>query len=124
MTATTDDVLRALAEPRRRAILQLVSREELPVGRLADAVDVTRSAVSQHLRVLREAGLVVERRDGTRHYFRARPEGLAELRAYLDETWAGALDVARRLVEEDRGLLPDAGSPAADGTTGTTGRTR
>jgi len=121
VTPTTDDVLRALAEPRRREILQLVARDELPVGRLADAVDVTRSAVSQHLRVLREAGLVTERRDGTRHWFRARPEGLAELRAFLDETWAGALDVARRLVEEDGGLAADADSGGAGGTTGRTG---
>jgi len=87
---------------------QAVVVEEAPdVGRLDDRDPV--------------AGLVTERRDGTRHWFRARPEGLAELRAFLDETWAGALDVARRLVEEDGGLAADADSGGAGGTTGRTG---
>ena len=104
----TDGVLRALAEPRRREILTLLARDEVPVGRLAEAFDVTRSAVSQHLRVLEDAGLVTRRTEGTRNFYRSRPEGLAGLRAYLDETWAASLDVARRLVEDEAGLLePD-----------------
>lgn len=100
----TGEVLRALAEPRRRAILSLVAHDELTAGEIAAAFDVTRTAVSQHLTVLKRAGLLVERRDGTHRFYRARPEGLAGLRQYLDETWASALDVARRLVEAERGL--------------------
>ncbi|QHT55964.1 helix-turn-helix transcriptional regulator [Cellulomonas sp. H30R-01] len=98
-----DDTLRALAEPRRREILSLLAHDELPVGRLADAFDVSRSAISQHLRVLSDAGLVTYRTVGTRNFYRARPQGLAELRAFLDETWAASLDVARRLAEADAG---------------------
>lgn len=100
-----DDVLRAIAEPRRREILSLLAHEELPVGRLADAFDVSRSAVSQHLRVLADAGLVSYRSVGTRHYYRARPQGLAELRTFLEETWSASLDVARRIAEEDAGVV-------------------
>ena len=108
--AATDEILRALAEPRRRAILRLVARDELAAGEIAAAFDVTRTAVSQHLTVLKNAGLLAERRDGTRRLYRARPEGLAGLRQFLDEMWAGALDTARRLVEAERGL-----SDGADG---------
>ncbi len=102
-----DDALRALAEPRRRAILQLVAHDELAAGEIAAAFDVTRPAVSQHLTVLKQAGLLTERRDGTRRLYRARPEGLAQLRRLLDELWADALDTARRLVEAERGLDED-----------------
>ena len=102
-----DDALRALAEPRRRAILRLVAREELAAGQIAAAFDVTRTAVSQHLTVLKQAGLLTERREGTRRLYRARPEGLTQLRQLLDEIWAGALDTARRLVEAERGIDQD-----------------
>jgi DNA-binding transcriptional ArsR family regulator len=112
-----DEVLRALAEPRRRAILRLVAHDELAAGEIAAAFDVTRPAISQHLTVLKAAGLVAERREGTRRLYRARPEGLAEVRELLDELWASSLDVARRLVEADRGV--DRSRPAAgDGTAG------
>lgn len=97
----TDDLLRALGEPRRRAILQLVVHDELAAGEIAAAFEVSRSAVSQHLTVLKSAGLLTERREGTRRLYRARPEGLAALRALLDDMWAGALDDARRLVEAE-----------------------
>ena len=100
----TDGVLKALAEPRRREILRLVAHDELAAGEIAAAFDVSRTAVSQHLTVLRTAGLVVERRDGTRRLYRARPEGLAGLRQFLDEMWASSLDVARRIVEAERGI--------------------
>ena len=103
----TDEALRALAEPRRRAILRLVARDELAAGEIAAAFDVTRTAVSQHLTVLKNAGLLAERRDGTRRLYRARPEGLAGLREFLDEMWGSSLDVARRLVEADRGITDD-----------------
>ncbi len=102
-----DGALRALAEPRRRAILRLVAHEELAAGEIAAAFDVTRPAVSQHLTVLKQAGLLTERRDGTRRLYRARPEGLAQLRQLLDDMWAGALDTARRLVEAERGIDED-----------------
>ena len=101
---TAGEVLRALAEPRRREILRLVSQRELPAGEIAAAFDVTRTAVSQHLTVLKTAGLLVERRAGTRRLYRARPEGLAALREFLNDTWASALDTARRLVEEEHGV--------------------
>jgi DNA-binding transcriptional ArsR family regulator len=100
----TDEALRALAEPRRRVILRLVARDELSAGQIAAAFEVSRTAVSQHLTVLKHAGLLTERREGTRRLYRARPEGLAGLREFLDEMWAGALDTARRLVEAERGL--------------------
>ena len=97
-----NDALRALAEPRRREILQLVADQELAAGEIAAAFEVTRPAVSQHLTVLKSAGLLDERRDGTRRLYRARPEGLSEIRELLDTMWAAALDTARRIVEQDR----------------------
>jgi DNA-binding transcriptional ArsR family regulator len=96
-----DEVFRALAEPRRRAILKLVSDTELAAGEIAAAFDVTRTAVSQHLTVLRAAGLVAERRDGTRRLYTARPDGIAAVRGLLDDLWASSLNTARRLVEAD-----------------------
>ena len=102
--AQMDDALKAIAEPRRRAILRLVADDELAAGEIAAAFDVTRTAVSQHLTVLKQAGLLDERRDGTRRLYRARPDGLASLRSFLDEMWASSLDVARRLVEAERGI--------------------
>jgi len=71
---------------------------------------VTRTAVSQHLAVLRHAGLLTERRDGTRRLYRARPEGLAGLQKFLDDMWGHSLDLARRLVEAERGISDDTGA--------------
>jgi len=85
--------LDALAEPRRREILALVRDRELAAGEIAANFDVTRSAISQHVGVLKQAGLVTERREGTKRLYRARPEGLADLRAFLDEFWSERLDV-------------------------------
>jgi DNA-binding transcriptional ArsR family regulator len=109
----TDEALKALAEPRRREILRLVAHDELAAGEIAAAFDVTRTAVSQHLTVLKTAGLLVERRDGTRRLYRARPEGLAGLREFLDDMWASSLDVARRLVEAERGITDEDPAEAA-----------
>lgn len=95
----TDVALRALVEPRRRAILQLVAGRELPAGEIAAHFDVTRPAISQHLGVLKDAGLVTERRDGTRRWYRARPEGLAELRAFLEQFWPAALQSFKERAE-------------------------
>jgi DNA-binding transcriptional ArsR family regulator len=103
----TDEALKAIAEPRRRAILRLVADEELAAGEIAAAFEVTRTAVSQHLTVLKQAGLLTERRDGTRRLYRARPEGLAGLRRFLDDMWASALEEARRLVEAEEGMTDD-----------------
>lgn len=109
-----DEALRALAEPRRRAILQLVAHTELAAGEIAGCFDVTRTAVSQHLTVLKNAGLLAERRVATRRLYRARPEGLAGLRQFLDQMWASSLEVARELVEADRGVNSD-DQPSAAG---------
>src|SRR3977135_3408287 len=87
-----DLVARAIAAPRRREILVLVRDGELSAGEIASHFDVTRPAVSQHLTVLREAGLLAERRDGTRRLYRVRPEGMEGLRAFLDEFWASGLE--------------------------------
>ena len=102
-----DAALKALAEPRRRAILRLVASDELAAGEIAAAFDVTRTAVSQHLTVLRNAGLLTERRDGTRRLYRARPDGLAGLRRFLDDVWTASLEEARRLVEAEEGIDDD-----------------
>jgi DNA-binding transcriptional ArsR family regulator len=110
--AATDEALRALAEPRRRAILRLVAHDELAAGEIAAAFDVTRTAVSQHLTVLRNAGLLSERRAGTRRLYRARPEGLAGLREFLEDMWSSSLAVARRLAEADRGITDDSRTEA------------
>jgi DNA-binding transcriptional ArsR family regulator len=96
-------VLTALADPRRRAILALVRDVERPAGEIAGHFpDVTGPAISQHLRVLRAAGLVAERRAGTRRFYRARPEGLRELRAWLREFWGDALEDLKDAAESDR----------------------
>jgi len=94
-----DDTFHALAEPRRRAILRLVQGTEMAAGEIAAHFEVTRPAISQHLRVLRSAGLLIERRQGTRRLYRARPEGLAELRSYLDEFWDAGLERLRTAAE-------------------------
>ncbi|MDX6625874.1 MAG: hypothetical protein QOE56_863 [Solirubrobacterales bacterium] len=87
-----DQVARAIAEPRRRQILVLVRDEELSAGEIAAHFDVSRPAVSQHLTVLRGAGLLNERRQGTSRLYRARPEGLAGLREFMDDFWTDRLE--------------------------------
>jgi len=94
-----DAALRAIAEPRRRQILALVRDEELSAGDIASHFDVTRPAVSQHLTVLKEAGLVSERRDGTRRLYRAQPQALAELKQFLDAFWDTRLETLKRAAE-------------------------
>ena len=96
--------LKAIAEPRRRRILTLVRDDELSAGEIAAHFDVSRPAISQHLTVLKEAGLVSERRNGTRRLYQARPEGLAELKVFLDGFWDERLDALRREAErKERG---------------------
>src|SRR5213592_3045623 len=95
------EALRAIAEPSRRRILTLVRDGELSAGEIAAQFDVTRQAVSQHLSVLKEAGLVSERRNGTRRLYRARPEGLLELRAFLEGFWDERLEALKREAESE-----------------------
>lgn len=87
-----DAVARAVAEPRRREILLLVRDRELSAGEIASRFEITRPAVSQHLGVLKHAGLLTERRDGTRRLYRARPQGLGDLRDFLDGFWSDRLE--------------------------------
>src|SRR5512133_4026662 len=93
--------LKALAGPRRRQILTLVRGGALSASENAEHFDVTRPAVSQHLTVLKEAGLVDERRNGTRRLYRARPEGLADLKEFLEEFWDERLDALKREAEKE-----------------------
>lgn len=97
------DAAAAIADPIRRRVLELVRDDELPAGELAAQFPVSRPAVSRHLRVLRETGLVTERRVGKQRLYLANLEPLAELRAWLDDYWAGRLRSLRTLAEkEDR----------------------
>ncbi len=96
-----DIVLHAIAEPRRRDILRLIQDRELASGEIAAQFDVTGPAISQHLKVLLEAGLVTQRREGTRRLYRARPEGLAELREFLDEFWETGLLALKKAAEAE-----------------------
>ena len=93
--------LKAIAAPRRRQILSLVRDGELSAGAIAAHFDVTRPAISQHLNVLKEAGLVNERRNGTQRLYRARPEGLAEVKQFLDEFWGARLEALKREAEKE-----------------------
>jgi DNA-binding transcriptional ArsR family regulator len=105
MLVVMEAALRAIAEPRRRTILRLVGAEELSAGEIASNFEVTRPAISQHLAVLEGAGLVSVRREGTRRLYSARPEGLDQLRDFLDEFWADGLDRLKVAAEraEERG---------------------
>jgi DNA-binding transcriptional ArsR family regulator len=95
-----DAALKALAEPRRREILRLVWARELPATSIAEHFgDVTRSAISQHLGVLKAAGLVSERRDGTRRLYQARQEEMRKLRDFLDDYWTTGLERLRDAAE-------------------------
>jgi DNA-binding transcriptional ArsR family regulator len=85
----------AIADPIRRRVLELVRDDDLPAGALAERFDVSRPAVSRHLRVLREAGLVVERRQGRQRLYRA------NLREWLDDYWSGRLADLRNLAEKE-----------------------
>jgi DNA-binding transcriptional ArsR family regulator len=98
---TNQTALTALADPTRQAILEQLVGGPLPVGEIARRLPVTRPAVSQHLKVLREAGLVAERAVGTRRLYRLDPRGLAEVRAWLDQFWDHALAAFKDAVEQE-----------------------
>lgn len=96
-----EEQLRALAGPRRRQILELVRDRELSAGQIAACFEVTRPAISQHLTVLKSAGLVAERRDGTRRMYRANPAGLLGLKQFIDRLWATGLARLKAEAESD-----------------------
>ena len=98
-----DAAFQALAEPRRRAILRLVRDRPRSVNEIAERFDVTQQAISQHLKVLKDAGLVAVRPDGQRRLYVVRPEGLSALRDFLDEFWPDSLQRLKRAVESDDG---------------------
>jgi DNA-binding transcriptional ArsR family regulator len=95
--------LSVLAEPTRLAIFELLAEEPLPVGELAARLPISRPAVSQHLKVLKEVGLVVDRPEGTRRLYRVDPSGVADLRAYLERFWNLALASFKSVVEHPGG---------------------
>jgi DNA-binding transcriptional ArsR family regulator len=95
--------LDALGEPMRRSIFERLRRGARSVTELADELPVSRPAVSQHLRVLKDAGLVRERRDGTRRLYRIDPDGLAEVRDYFDDFWSDVLAAFKDAVERGEG---------------------
>ena len=97
-----DTAMRAIAEPRRRAILNLINTVELPAGEIASHFDVTRPAISQHLRVLLDAELVTVRKEATRLLYRTRPEGLAELRDYLESFRSDSMELLKSAAEAEQ----------------------
>lgn len=121
-TDELDLVARAVADPRRRQILSMVNEAELSAGEIAAGFDVSRPAISQHLAVLREAGLLSERRAGTSRLYRARPEGLAGLRDFMDGFWTDRLERLRLAAEleqqrrDKRGKRRDGGRGRAGGS--------
>ena len=101
MTAYQVDGWAALGDPTRRAIFERIALRPRAVGEVASELPVTRPAVSQHLKVLKEAGLVTDRRDGNRRIYQANPDGVAALRAQLDGFWNQALATFKEVVEQD-----------------------
>jgi DNA-binding transcriptional ArsR family regulator len=100
---TYEAALTALADPTRRIVFERLRDGALPVGALARGLPVSRPAVSQHLKVLKNAGLVEERSEGVRRLYSVRREGLIELRDWLDSFWGDALEAFRREVEKPEG---------------------
>ncbi|HEY3949748.1 metalloregulator ArsR/SmtB family transcription factor [Phenylobacterium sp.] len=91
----------ALADPTRRAVFERLADGPLPVGELAEGMPVSRPAVSQHLKVLKEAGLVTDRAQGARRVYQIDPKGLGQIRAWLDRFWDEALEAFRAEVERE-----------------------
>jgi DNA-binding transcriptional ArsR family regulator len=99
MSAYGDGGLGLLGDPTRRAIFELLARGPCSVQQLADQLPISRPAVSQHLRVLREGGLVISRAEGNRRIYRLNPEGVTALRAWLDGVWNDALTGFHKLAD-------------------------
>ena len=102
VTNRTFDGLTALGDPTRRAIFDCLAERPRAVGELADALPVSRPAVSQHLKVLKDAGLVTDNANGTRRIYRLNPEGVAAMRDQLDTYWNRALEGYERAVDQTR----------------------
>ncbi len=98
---TYDSALTALADPTRRTVLEQLRDGPRPVGEIARRLPVSRPAVSQHLRVLKDADLVRERREGTRRLYSVNGDGLADLREYIDRLWQDALDAFKAAAEQE-----------------------
>lgn len=103
LAVTYVDAIAALGDPTRRTIFERLRPGPLSVGELAREVPVSRPAVSQHLRVLKDAGLVSERRDGTRRVYRVEPDAVAEVRTYFDDFWSQALTAFKAAAEREKG---------------------
>jgi DNA-binding transcriptional ArsR family regulator len=99
--ANEERALAALADPTRRIVFERLARGPQAVGELADGLPVSRPAVSQHLAVLKSAGLVVDRAEGTRRVYQIDPAGLGPLRAWLDRFWDHALDAFKAEAERE-----------------------
>jgi DNA-binding transcriptional ArsR family regulator len=100
--AAYEEGISALADPTRRAVFERLAEGPVSVGEIAKSLPVSRPAVSQHLRVLREAGLVTERREGTRRLYRLDPAGLTALRGYFEEFWTVALAGFKAAAESEQ----------------------
>lgn len=101
------ETIQAMAEPTRLAILQMVRCREMPAGEIAlKFKGITRPAVSQHLRVLKDAGLVTERREGTRRLYRLRPEGFGPLKNLLEDFWDSKLERLKAAAEKQEKRKP------------------
>ena len=96
-----ETVLKAIAEPRRQEILRLIWQRERAAGDVAAHFDISRPAISKHLRILKQAGLLAERRVGTQRLYRARPERLADARRFLESFWDEGLAAIKRAAEDD-----------------------
>jgi len=101
------EVFDAVAQPKRREIIRLLSAGELSAGEIASHFAVTQPAISQHLKVLKDTGLVRERREGTRRMLSVRAEGLAELNDFLAEVMPSSLARLKKLAEEQEGAAQD-----------------
>ena len=100
MQTYQDPGFTALGDPTRRAIFELLGEEPRPVGAIAQELPVSRPAVSQHLKVLKDAGLVTDRSAGTRRIYAVDPSGVEALRAYLDQFWSKTLAAYKQVVEQ------------------------
>jgi DNA-binding transcriptional ArsR family regulator len=97
------EVFKALGEPQRIAILRLVHQQELPAGEIANQFKTTRQAISQHLRLLSNVGLLEQRRDGTRRLYRVNKQAFGDLHTFLEAFWTDRLSVLKRQVEAHKG---------------------
>jgi DNA-binding transcriptional ArsR family regulator len=102
VATNADTAIQALADPTRRAVFESLRTGPRPVGEIAEGLPVSRPAVSQHLRVLKGAGLVTDERQGARRLYRIDLDGLGALRAYLDGFWDTALGSFKELAERER----------------------